>query len=90
MVTQDSNGRLLALATVDTFGGNAAAAELKRAVDDLGCVGLFAESAHGDRIIADLHHHVCHLCFAIRADEDDKAGCTSTDAPTSLCGHCGY
>ena len=52
MVTQDSNGRLLALATVDTFGGDASAAELKRAVDDLGCVGLFAESAHGDRIIA--------------------------------------
>lgn len=44
-------GRLFALATVDTFGGDAAAGELVRAVSELGLSGVFLESARGDLLL---------------------------------------
>ena len=50
--THSSSGKLLGLATVDTFGGEVAAQELERAVKELGFVGLFVESAYQDRIIS--------------------------------------
>lgn len=43
--------RLFALATVDTFGGEAAAVEARRAIVDLNLSGLFLDSARGDRLI---------------------------------------
>jgi aminocarboxymuconate-semialdehyde decarboxylase len=41
-------GRLYGLATVDAYGGEAAARELTRAVEELGLRGVFAESARDD------------------------------------------
>ncbi|EPE94098.1 amidohydrolase family protein [Rhizobium grahamii] len=43
--------RLFALATVDAFGGEAAAAEARRAIIELNLSGLFLDSAKGDRLI---------------------------------------
>jgi predicted TIM-barrel fold metal-dependent hydrolase len=43
--------RLFALATVDAFGGEAAAAEARRAIVNLKLSGLFLDSAKGDRLI---------------------------------------
>ncbi|MCL4766847.1 MAG: amidohydrolase family protein [Hyphomicrobiaceae bacterium] len=44
-------GRLYGLATVDTYGGDAGARELTRAVRDLGLRGVFVESARGDLLL---------------------------------------
>lgn len=44
-------GKIHGLATVDTFGGEAAAYELERAVRDLGLRGVFLESARGDLLL---------------------------------------
>ncbi|MBW9117161.1 amidohydrolase family protein [Rhizobium cauense] len=43
--------RLFALATVDAFGGEAAAVEARRAIVELNLSGLFLDSARGDRLI---------------------------------------
>jgi predicted TIM-barrel fold metal-dependent hydrolase len=43
--------RLFALATVDAFGGEAAAAEARRAIIELNLSGLSLDSAKGDRLI---------------------------------------
>ncbi|MGC4026893.1 MAG: amidohydrolase family protein [Mesorhizobium sp.] len=43
--------QLFALATVDTFGGDAAARELHRAVTDLGFKGVFLASGRGDLLV---------------------------------------
>lgn len=43
--------RLFALATVDAFGGEAAAVEARRAVLDLNLSGLFLDSAKGTKLI---------------------------------------
>jgi len=44
-------GRLYGLATVDAYGGDAAALELTRAVRELGLRGVFVESAKGDFLL---------------------------------------
>ncbi len=43
--------RLFALATVDAFGGEAAAAEARRAILERNLSGLFLDSAKGDKLI---------------------------------------
>ncbi len=43
--------RIYALATVDAFGGEAAAREAERALGSLGLSGLFIESAKGDALL---------------------------------------
>ncbi|CCM76799.1 amidohydrolase family protein [Rhizobium mesoamericanum] len=43
--------RLFALATIDAFGGEAAAAEARRAIVELNLSGLFLDSAKGDSLI---------------------------------------
>jgi predicted TIM-barrel fold metal-dependent hydrolase len=47
------DGRLVALATVDAFAGDAGAEEARRAVDDLGLPGLVVDAARGERLLAD-------------------------------------
>ncbi|AWD22558.1 amidohydrolase family protein [Fuscovulum blasticum] len=44
-------GQLFGLAAVDTFGGEASARELTRAVQELGLHGVFLDSGRGDRLI---------------------------------------
>lgn len=44
-------GRLYGLASVDGFGGEAAAAEVERAVRTLGLRGVFVDSAQGDLLL---------------------------------------
>lgn len=46
-----SPGRLHGLASVDAFGGDAAAAELVKAVRELGLRGVYVESAKGDLLL---------------------------------------
>ncbi|MEA2303959.1 MAG: hypothetical protein QOH43_1239 [Solirubrobacteraceae bacterium] len=46
-------GRLVALATVDAFAGDAGAEEARRAVDELGLPGLVVDAARGERLLAD-------------------------------------
>ena len=46
--TVRSDSRLVGLATVDAYGGDAGARELERAVRELGLRGVFIESARGD------------------------------------------
>jgi aminocarboxymuconate-semialdehyde decarboxylase len=48
--TVRSDRRLIGLATVDAYAGDAGARELERAVRDLGLRGVFVESANGDRL----------------------------------------
>ena len=48
--TVHSDRRLVGLATVDAYEGDAAARELERAVRDLGLRGVFIESAKGDKL----------------------------------------
>lgn len=45
------SGQIYGLATVDTFGGEAAARELERAVKDLALRGVFLESARGELLL---------------------------------------
>jgi predicted TIM-barrel fold metal-dependent hydrolase len=44
-------GRLLAVATIDAFGGDAAAREVERAVRELGIRGIVVDCALGDRYL---------------------------------------
>jgi len=46
-------GKLHGLATVDAFAGDAGAAEVTRAVRELGLRGVFLESAKGDLVLGD-------------------------------------
>ncbi|MEL7028526.1 MAG: amidohydrolase family protein [Pseudomonadota bacterium] len=51
-VCASSNGRLLGLATIDAYAGDEGAAELERAVSELGLLGALVESANGERLIS--------------------------------------
>lgn len=44
-------GRLLAMATIDAFGGDVAAREVERAVRELGIRGIVVDCAQGDRYL---------------------------------------
>src|SRR5687767_10340425 len=48
--TVHADRRLVGLATVDTYGGDAGARELERAVRELGLRGVFVESGSADRL----------------------------------------
>ena len=48
--TVRADRRLVGLATVDSYGGDAGARELERALRELGLRGVFVESAKGDRL----------------------------------------
>jgi aminocarboxymuconate-semialdehyde decarboxylase len=49
----DHRGHIHGLAAVDAFAGEAAAAEVERAVGRLGLHGVFVDSAKGDRLLDD-------------------------------------
>lgn len=51
-ICANSGGRLLALASIDAYAGDKGAAELRRAVSELGLLGAFVESASGNRLIS--------------------------------------
>ncbi|MEM9738881.1 MAG: amidohydrolase family protein [Pseudomonadota bacterium] len=48
-----ADDRLSGLATIEAYAGDAGAEELIRAIDQLGLVGCFVESANGTQLIAD-------------------------------------